>query len=1283
VKTLLRRLVKFVAYMAGGVVILLAIAVGLFRLLLPRLPEYQEDIKSWASAAIGMTVEFSGMDARWGLSGPEVEFYDAELLSADDARRFIAADKVSVGVGLLRLLTDRKFVVDRVSVSDTAIEIRQLDNGEFWVQGSPVDELLPRREGGGAGAGGGDVGRIELVGEDIDILFLQPGDERPRRFRVTSVIADRDEQRIAVKATVDLPDDLGNRLTVDATRLLGEDPADSVWDVTVDIDDIDLAGVSSMQPAEAARFDAGHGDVELSLAIAGGRITNAAALLAIDDIAIAGLADVAVSGRIEYIRDDGGWLVAANEFRARTPTGEWPESSLRFEASTNDEGRIVMIDARASYLDFSHLPVVEPWLNDEQRRLLAEFDPSGIVRDLAFVAGDFDADVPDFDLSVRFEDLGFAARGKQPGVRGVTGSLRADNSGGLLEIDSDDLVVSAPTALGEPLGMDVARGTVIWRQSRQGITVLSDSIVLGNAYFDSQTSVEVVVGDDWRTPVVDLNSSFSISNVAEARKHVPFMPKRPRMSQWFQEGLVSGRIENGHLRLSGPMDRFPFEGDEGLFLVEGTIRDAVIIYQPKWPAAEIVEADLVVENRSLRSERSRIFNAGNEIVDAKLEIANFRQPVMTISALATGTLESLRQLCLQSPIAEMFGGQLERISVSGDATASLDLRVPIRDWQSFSFTTRVQTGNGSFLYDGFPAPLTDLSGTVQIERENIASEALGGRLLGNPVFIDLEQAPESMPGFRVIANARGAATADALEQDLGLPMQGRASGETEFAARLLFPRGNVENPEPFTIQLASDLQGFVVDLPRPLGKSAAETVDVAATMTVRKGGERIETEGRAGDILSWDVDFEKGQAWDLDRGVISFGTEPVDEDAETRGLHLRGRSDYVHAQKWFDLSRESGGKTGIGERIRSIDMTIDNLHVIGQHLVGHHVRLDRGANEWIVGIDGDHVVASVSVPYDFNSGQPIVVDAERLLLPGDDESDEKSNVVDPRSLPPISLKAGELAFGNRHMGAVEAEFQRTADGLVGDGIVARDSTFEIVANARWVIDETDPLGHRSAITATLTSTDVAKTMRRLDYDPGIDSDELSMLLDISWSGGPSEQMLESLDGNVKVQIGAGQLAEVKPGAGRVFGLMSIAALPRRLDLDFRDVFGKGFGFDEIKGDFRIVDGETYTCNLALQGPAADIGIVGRAGLVSREYEQAAVVSANFGNALPVAGALVAGPQVAAALLIISRIFRKPLQEVSQVYYTIGGTFDEPVIERTTADIFALSGTMVGCIEEPE
>ena len=141
-KRFLRRLAKITAYAAACIVILLAIAVGLFRLLLPRVPEYQDEIKGWASAAIGMQVEFSGMDARWGLSGPELQFYNAELNRLDSGARIVAAEEVGMGVGLMRLLFEQALVVDRLVIRKTSVEVLQSDDGSFTVQGFSTAELL-------------------------------------------------------------------------------------------------------------------------------------------------------------------------------------------------------------------------------------------------------------------------------------------------------------------------------------------------------------------------------------------------------------------------------------------------------------------------------------------------------------------------------------------------------------------------------------------------------------------------------------------------------------------------------------------------------------------------------------------------------------------------------------------------------------------------------------------------------------------------------------------------------------------------------------------------------------------------------------------------------------------------------------------------------------------------------------------------------------------------------------------------------------------------------------
>ena len=190
-------------------------------------------------------------------------------------------------------------------------------------------------------------------------------------------------------------------------------------------------------------------------------------------------------------------------------------------------------------------------------------------------------------------------------------------------------------------------------------------------------------------------------------------------------------------------------------------------------------------------------------------------------------------------------------------------------------------------------------------------------------------------------------------------------------------------------------------------------------------------------------------------------------------------------------------------------------------------------------------------------------------------------------------------------------------------------------------------------------------------------------MDVDWPGAPRSDFMEALNGEVAVRLGAGRLSDVDPGAGRMFGLMSITALPRRLALDFSDVFSEGFGYDQIMGDFRLVDGDAYTCNLTFTGPAADVRNVGRTGLVARDYDQAAVVSANVGGSLPVAGFLFGGPQVAAALLIFSQVFQKPLKDMGEVFYAVTGSWDTPGIDPSDSQRFADVSTRAGCLRQEQ
>ncbi|MEE8343725.1 MAG: YhdP family protein [Woeseiaceae bacterium] len=1281
-KQLLQRLAKYLAYFTAAVVILLAIAVGLFRLMLPRLPEYQEEIKNWASAAIGMQVEFTGMDARWRLSGPELNFYNAELMRPDGSGSLFGVEELSIGVGLMRLLVDRELVVDRVLIRDTSLDLRQADDGAWLLQGVPLEELIGLRKDLPEGAGAA----VTVIGQDISLDYWPPGAAAALELTIDRLRVLRDELQLDIEVTVDLPDELGERIVVSANKRLEDAAENGVWQFFVEGRSLAVAGWARFQPAEFPIVRSGRADLSLWLERSEDGIRSATGNLIVTNL-VAGEAIDNVSfdiqGRFEFSHDPGGWLLAADNFRLQGVPGEWPNSSIRVDVTTDTSGKILAMNARASFISLDNLKLLSPWLPERQRSMLDAYGPSGIVHGFELGLADLESESIRFDLSAELEEASIRARDKWPGVSGFSGQVRANRSGGLIEIESSDLRLDMPAFLAEPIDFDDAIGTVIWRRNNETTIILSDSVRIRNAELDTRSSLQVTLPANGGSPVIDFVSNWNITDLSAVSRYLPGKLMEPNLYAWFNNALVAGRVPRGTVRFTGPLDKFPFEGGEGSFRVEAQIEDLALRYHPDWPMVEQINADIIVDNMHFYSNRADGTTLGNATAGARVEIADLREPVLTVEAFATGTLETIRQLSIQSPIANVFGGQLDRIQVDGEASFDLQLRYPLGDKLNYAFTVGVRSSNGRLSIDGFTAPLTELNGLVTVTRDIIQSESLTGHFLGEPISIELARATDDMPKYSIIASATGIATAEGLIEELGLPLAGRLRGSTPYSARILFPRGEAEEPVPLQIAVETNLEGLAIEMPVPVGKAPGETRPLSLHIEF-PGSDRIDSFGSSAEDFKWSVSFLKEQEqWDFDRGIIAVGGAELTEP-ETRGLHIVGETPEVRLNKWLNMRSEESDRPGLGERIRSIDLTVDDLYAVGQHFSRHRVRVDRGAEEWLIELDGAEAVGLLVVPYDFTGDKPLVVDMTRLILPGKDEVErDDTDLTDPRTLPPLSIKVDDFALGPRHFGSLEAEFVRIETGLEAVNITSRDDSFELSGVGRWVVEPADDAGQRSYLTAKLISRDIEQTTARLNYQPGIAGKDMEVDIDVSWPGGPREDILAHLDGNIRIRLGPGQLDEVEPGAGRVFGLLSIVALPRRLSLDFRDVLGKGFGFDEITGNFRVVSGETFTCDLSLKSPAADIGIVGRAGLASRDYEQSAMVSASLGNTLPIVGAVVAGPGVAAALLIFSQIFKQPLRDMGQIYYSIGGSWDEPTMEVTDAEQFTKTYEAAGCLQQAE
>ena len=134
----------------------------------------------------------------------------------------------------------------------------------------------------------------------------------------------------------------------------------------------------------------------------------------------------------------------------------------------------------------------------------------------------------------------------------------------------------------------------------------------------------------------------------------------------------------------------------------------------------------------------------------------------------------------------------------------------------------------------------------------------------------------------------------------------------------------------------------------------------------------------------------------------------------------------------------------------------------------------------------------------------------------------------------------------------------------------------------------------------------------------------------------------------------------------VLGLLSLTELPRRLTLDFRDFFNRGFGFSRIAGDIRFGGGQARSDGVTIDGPAAEIRIRGSADLQARTHDQTIEVLPKTGNLLPAVGALTAGPVGAAVGAVANAVLRRPLAEMGARNYHVSGPWQDPkvdVVER--------------------
>jgi len=268
-------------------------------------------------------------------------------------------------------------------------------------------------------------------------------------------------------------------------------------------------------------------------------------------------------------------------------------------------------------------------------------------------------------------------------------------------------------------------------------------------------------------------------------------------------------------------------------------------------------------------------------------------------------------------------------------------------------------------------------------------------------------------------------------------------------------------------------------------------------------------------------------------------------------------------------------------------------------------------------------------------------------------------------MPALDVVAENFELFGKKLGRLEllANYVRATEGrewrIRNLSLVNPDAT--LTARGNWLARNG---GNVSTLDYSLHIANAGNLLNRFGYADVLRGGKGKMDGDLSWKGLPFSFDIPSLSGNVDLDIASGQFLKVDPGAAKLLGVLSLQSIPRRLTLDFRDVFSEGFAFDGINGNARITNGVASTDNLKMRSVSATVLIDGTADIAKESQNLRAVIVPEINaGAASVAYALAINPLIGAGTFLAQLFLREPLMRAFTFEYAITGAWSDPHVVK--------------------
>ncbi len=1254
--------------------ILLIILVGVFmsgaRLLLPIATEYREEVQELVSNELGRKVKIDKLNTSWRGYGPELRLQNVQLINPQTGRTSLSVSEIRIGVGILDSLFNWGITVREITFYRSQLLIKRRLDGSVVLAGlEDIEEggdssaifLLPFRIG---------MKQSEVYWEDQKLGVA------PVRFTDVNFIISNAKNRHQVEASMLLPGKHGSGMSLVAD-IKGAIQQSSSWsgEIYLSGNQLALATILKDSMPEGMAFESGKARVELWSKWVNGRMSTVEGNADIDRLKMVSnrefhnkpvepLEIERIGGRFRFQRDRDSWQVDIADMELRRNGKTWPRSNISLRNRYDQEGNRHLLSAIGFMrtADFQAVAKMFPPLSKNIDELIYSLKPQADIRSTQ-IRFQETQEGPVWSARGRLEDASLHPLQKWPEIHKLNASFWLDQDHGAIELGSKELTVNFPNLFRDAIQVNDLSGRLRWNRTEEGgWLVQSNRLIANNGDIKTQTRIRLQIPQDLKgSPTLDLQTDFRDGDASTTHRYLPTGIMDKEVVEWLDKSIISGRVPGGSAIFRGPLDDFPFDKDTGHFEVLFNVRDLVLDYEPGWPRIEKLAAEVRFHNNSLaiREGSGIMLNSKVHNLSARIDDLKNASP-LKIAGSAVGPLSDDIKLLTATPLSKKFGQTASRLTANGEARLEVKLTVPL-DKGDYAVDGRLKLNNAAINLDNSKYPLSDIDGTLAFNQDGVSAKGIEAVIIGEEIKLDVDTAKDNHATLVKALCTIDGAKLDKQFPGLGLELlQGSSNWAVQFEVPSL--SSNKGKIAVSRITATSDLVGTTIDMPAPIGKGKKQSVSIQIATDISDGAKpRLMID--YDKLINTTLQFGKTKNGStiLERGSLAFGggKSPKPKDKQ---LTLTGRLDQFDLNPWLSYLQKDG-KQNLPE-IRGENLQFGKLK-IGDTLLDN-VTISFTENSNVIDVDIKSSIMDgrirASLPL---KTKPVVADLDKLALRielTDTSKDEApdSGWTDPRTLPSLSLTSKNTLINGHNLGPLNFVSTSIPEGLRLDNIKVSSKRLALSASGSWVAKGNKT---QTNLRLKMKTDSLGKLLTTLGFDPQLKEAPAKIDANLVWTGNPRQFNKTDVTGQIEMDIEDGRFLEVNPGLGRIFGLLNVSALTRRLTMDFSDTFKKGFTFDKAEGTFNIDHGDAYTNDLRINGPAGTIDISGRTGLVTQDLDQLVTITPSVSTTIPVAGALAGGPAVGVALVLAQKIFGKTVDKVSTVKYTITGPWDNPNIEK--------------------